>query len=80
MVSAQTKALDELRFESEELYQQAIQHDIELIPIHINGPLSTPKIENYPFIDGDYVDVTKIYEGEVVEPKKQKKFNKQMTQ
>lgn len=70
MVSAQRKALDELRFESEELYQQAIQHDLEMVPIVINGPVATPPIKNYEFVDGDYIDATKVYEGEVVEPKK----------
>lgn len=66
MVNAQKKALDELRFESEELYQHAIQHDLDMVPIEIEGPVSTPKIQNYVFIDGDYINVTKLYDGEVV--------------
>jgi large subunit ribosomal protein L40 len=70
MVSAQTKALDELRFESEELYQQAIQHDLEMIPVHLSGPVATPPIKDYQYVDGDYIDTTKVFEGEVVEPKK----------
>lgn len=68
IVSAQKKALNELRFESEELYQQAIQHDLDMIPITIIGPVETPPIVNYGFVDGDYINTTKIYEGE--EPEK----------
>lgn len=64
MVSAQKKALDELRFESEELYQQAIQHDLNMVPISIEGPVQTPPIKDYGFVDGDYIDTTKMYEGE----------------
>lgn len=68
MVSAQKKALDELRFESEELYQQAIQPDMEMIPLEFEGPVATPPIKNYSFVDGDYINTTKLYEGE--EPEK----------
>jgi large subunit ribosomal protein L40 len=64
MISAQKKALDELRFESEELYQHAIQPDINMIPIVIQGPVETPPIKNYSYIDGDYQDTTKTYDGE----------------
>lgn len=69
MVNAQNKALEELRLESEELYQQAIQPDMNMIPIVIVGPVNTPKIKDYQFVDGDYIDKTKVYEGEVTEPK-----------
>lgn len=68
MVSAQKKALDELRFESEELYQQAIQPDMDMIPLTFEGPVATPPIKNYAFVDGDYINTTKLYEGE--EPEK----------
>lgn len=64
VVQAQTKALQELRFESEELYQQAIQPDIDMIPFIAKGPVSTPPIKDYQFIDGDYNDITKKYDGE----------------
>lgn len=64
MVHAQTKALQELRFESEELYQQAIQPDIDMVPFTAKGPMKTPPIENYDYVDGDYNDVTKKYDGE----------------
>ena len=69
MVNAQKKALDELSYESEELYQQAIQPDIGMIPIVCTGPVNTPPMKEYPYIDGDYIDKTKLYEGEVADPK-----------
>jgi large subunit ribosomal protein L40 len=68
MAQSQKKALDELRFESEELYQQAIQPDIEMIPLVIEGPVATPPIKKYSCVDGDYINTTKVYEGE--EPEK----------
>lgn len=64
MVVAQTKALNELRFESEELYQQAIQPDMEMIPFVAKGPVNTPPNKSYAFVDGDYNNVTKLYDGE----------------
>jgi large subunit ribosomal protein L40 len=68
MAQSQKKALNELRFESEELYQQAIQPDIEMIPLISEGPVATPPVKNYDFVDGDYINTTKVYEGE--EPEK----------
>lgn len=44
---SQEKALNELRAESEELYQAAIQVDEFLLPITIKGPAYTPPIKNY---------------------------------
>lgn len=64
VVDAQNKALQELRFESEELYQQAIQHDSEMIPFVAKGPVQTPPLKDYTYVDGDYNDITKKYEGE----------------
>lgn len=55
LVQAQFKALEELRMESEELYQEAIQPDISLLPFKAKGPVSTPPIENYDSPDGDYI-------------------------
>merc|ERR1712038_2230484 len=60
--ASQQKALDELRAESEELYQQAIQIDPDLLPYEHKGPLSTPPIEKYDAPDGDYFDTTKVYD------------------
>jgi large subunit ribosomal protein L40 len=64
IVQAQAKALQELRFESEELYQQAIQPDMEMIPFSAKGPSNTPPVKDYQYIDGDYNDITKKYDGE----------------
>ncbi|XP_043274301.1 39S ribosomal protein L40, mitochondrial isoform X2 [Venturia canescens] len=61
---SQQKALDELRAESEELYMQAIQVDNAMVPLTIVGPKNTPSIMHYDSPDGEYVDVTKKFEGE----------------
>lgn len=47
IVRSQQKALTELRLESEELYQAAIQPDELLLPITLKGPVHTPPIKNY---------------------------------
>ncbi|XP_064650884.1 large ribosomal subunit protein mL40-like [Lineus longissimus] len=59
--AAQERALDELRKESEELYQKAIQIDSKLIPFKKSGPVDTPPIKDYDCPDGDYTDTTKTY-------------------
>lgn len=59
---AQEKALSELKFESEELYEEAIQPDLKLVPFNAIGPVSTPPIEKYESPDGDYIDVSKKWE------------------
>lgn len=64
VVLSQQKALDELRSESEELYQAAIQVDLSFLSHNVQGPVSTPPIKAYDSPDGDYVDVTKKYDGE----------------
>ncbi|XP_017779837.1 PREDICTED: 39S ribosomal protein L40, mitochondrial [Nicrophorus vespilloides] len=56
---SQQHALDELRKESEELYQEAIQVDFTLLPFNAVGPVNTPKIDDYEAPDGDYVDVSR---------------------
>uniref|UniRef100_A0A1A9WT43 Large ribosomal subunit protein mL40 n=1 Tax=Glossina brevipalpis TaxID=37001 RepID=A0A1A9WT43_9MUSC len=55
LMLSQQKALDELRLESEELYQEAIQPDVSLLPIKVKGPVATPPIEDYNSPDGDYI-------------------------
>lgn len=59
---AQTRALDELRAESEELYQEAIQPDISFIPFYAKAPVATPPIEQYDSPDGEYFDVSRKWE------------------
>ncbi|XP_063991678.1 large ribosomal subunit protein mL40 [Diachasmimorpha longicaudata] len=63
-VLSQQKALDELRSESEELYQAAIQLDLSFLPHNVQGPVSTPPIRGYNTPDGEYIDITKKYDGE----------------
>ncbi|XP_050297064.1 39S ribosomal protein L40, mitochondrial [Anthonomus grandis grandis] len=55
----QQRALDELKKESEELYQEAIQPDYHMIPFTTVGPVETPAIEDYDVPDGEYQDVSK---------------------
>ncbi|XP_055381067.1 39S ribosomal protein L40, mitochondrial [Condylostylus longicornis] len=55
-------ALEELRKESEELYQEAIKPDLSLVPFSFTGPVATPPIDNYDSPDGEYIDVTKKWE------------------
>ncbi|XP_016924958.4 large ribosomal subunit protein mL40 [Drosophila suzukii] len=55
LVQAQNKALAELRRESEELYQAAIEIDPQLLPVAVKGPVATPPIKNYVSPDGDYL-------------------------
>lgn len=62
LLLAQQKALQELRYESEDLYQQAIQPDEQLLPIKVVGPVSTPPIKNYDSPDGEYINTTKTFE------------------
>ncbi|KAG8281134.1 39S ribosomal protein L40, mitochondrial [Homalodisca vitripennis] len=56
---SQARALNELRQESEELYQEAIQIDPALLPFVVQGPVVTPPIPDYESPDGEYVDITK---------------------
>ncbi|XP_073819374.1 mitochondrial ribosomal protein L40 [Musca autumnalis] len=55
IMQSQRKALEELRLESEELYQEAIQPDMTLLPVKIKGPVATPPISNYASPDGEYI-------------------------
>ncbi|EDW42616.1 39S ribosomal protein L40, mitochondrial [Drosophila sechellia] len=55
LVQAQNKALAELRRESEELYQAAIDIDPQLLPVAVKGPVATPPIKDYVSPDGDYL-------------------------
>lgn len=55
LMQSQSKALEELRLESEELYQEAIQPDMTLLPIKVKGPVATPPIQDYVSPDGEYI-------------------------
>lgn len=62
VILSQKKALAELRLESEELYQEAIQPDISLIPFFSKGPVATPPIEKYESPDGEYNDISRKWD------------------
>lgn len=62
MCRSRQRALEELRTESEELYQSAIQVDEQLIPFVHRGPLETPPIDGYVAPDGDIQDTTKVFD------------------
>lgn len=57
----QREALEELKMESEELYEAALKPDLLLFPFTHEGPAYTPPIPNYEAPDGKYNDVTKVY-------------------
>ncbi|XP_046627080.1 39S ribosomal protein L40, mitochondrial [Neodiprion virginianus] len=61
VLGSHQKALDELKMESEELYLEAIQVDLNLVPYSSRGPVSTPPIKNYPSPDGEYQDISKTW-------------------
>lgn len=60
-LEAQREALEELKLESEELYQAALKPDPTLFPFTQEGPTHTPPIAKYEAPDGKYSDVTKVY-------------------
>ncbi|KAJ8880564.1 hypothetical protein PR048_017034 [Dryococelus australis] len=62
LLFSQQKALNELKKESEDLYQAAIQIDPKLIPFKAKGPVRTPLINQYESPDGEYVDVSRKWE------------------
>lgn len=47
LLKSQQRALIELRQESEELYQAAIQPDDLMLPMEVKGPVYTAPIKNY---------------------------------
>lgn len=61
LMKAQEQALNELRLESEELYQGAIQRDDDLFPFERQEPTYTPPLPGYEAPDGKCNDITKVY-------------------
>src|SRR5437016_1648916 len=59
MLGSQQKALDELKIESEELYQSAISLDDALTCFETKGPVETPQIKDYDFPNGDTYNISK---------------------
>lgn len=60
-LKAQREALEELKIESEELYQAAIKPDPSVFPFSHEGPSYTPPMPKYDAPDGKYNDITKVY-------------------
>ena len=60
-LEAQRQALEELRLESEELYQAALAPDLALLPFTHQGPGYTAPIVNYEAPEGKYNDISKVY-------------------
>ncbi|XP_014016963.1 large ribosomal subunit protein mL40 isoform X1 [Salmo salar] len=60
-VEAQREALEELRLESEELYQAALRPDPLLFPFNHQGPSYTPPKAQYEAPEGKYNNITKVY-------------------
>ncbi|XP_039627523.1 39S ribosomal protein L40, mitochondrial [Polypterus senegalus] len=60
-LEAQRVALEELRLESEELYQAAVKRDQKLFPFESEGPCYTPPKSGYQAPEGKYNDITKVY-------------------
>lgn len=60
-LEAQRQALEELRLESEELYQAALAPELDFLPFTHQGPSYTPPIQNYEAPEGKYNDITKVY-------------------
>uniref|UniRef100_A0A670JI18 Large ribosomal subunit protein mL40 n=1 Tax=Podarcis muralis TaxID=64176 RepID=A0A670JI18_PODMU len=61
LVDAQEAALKELRLESEELYEAAIQRDDGLFPFERQELMHSPPLPKYEAPEGKCVDVTKVY-------------------
>ncbi|KAG8037095.1 hypothetical protein G9C98_004417 [Cotesia typhae] len=64
MIASQHRALEELKAESQDLYDAAIELDMSLLLLEVSGPTWTPPIPNYDMPDGDYFDISKKWEGE----------------
>ncbi|XP_061784226.1 large ribosomal subunit protein mL40 [Nerophis lumbriciformis] len=60
-LQAQMEALEELKAESEELYQAALTPDLQMFPFTYEGPAYTPPNTTYDAPDGKYNDITKVY-------------------
>lgn len=60
-LEAQREALEELKLESEELYQAALKPDLSLVPFTYEGPTYTPPNKTHEAPDGKYNNITKVY-------------------
>jgi len=62
ITNSQQKALDQLKCISPELYLEAVQVDLQLVPFSASGPTRTPSLESYEPPDGEFVDTTPKWE------------------
>ncbi|KAF6198325.1 hypothetical protein GE061_008073 [Apolygus lucorum] len=62
IVLSQQWALDQLRAESEELYEAAVTPDEALMPFKVDGPVETPPIQKYDSPDGEFIDASKKWD------------------
>ena len=60
VLKAQIVALEELRAESESLYDAAIQFDPSLLGMELRGPCASPPVPGY-LQDGEYKDTTPTF-------------------
>eukprot|EP00095_Tigriopus_kingsejongensis_P003207 maker-scaffold50_size457468-snap-gene-1.17 protein:Tk03207 transcript:maker-scaffold50_size457468-snap-gene-1.17-mRNA-1 annotation:"39s ribosomal protein mitochondrial" len=60
VIISQQKALEELRGLSLNLYFEAIQSDLGLLPFRVKGPVYTSRLEDY-IQDGEYKDTSKQF-------------------
>ncbi|XP_070548419.1 large ribosomal subunit protein mL40-like isoform X2 [Ptychodera flava] len=61
VLSAQQYALEQLKKESEELYEMAVECDDSLLPLEFHGPVETPALTDYDSPEGEYVDISKDF-------------------
>lgn len=61
-LKSQEEALKELKRDSPQLYNAAIQLDAELVPYVREGPVHTMPVAQYEAPEGDFLDVTKLYD------------------
>jgi len=62
IVASQRRALEELRLESEELYEAALKVDFAYIPCELKGPVETPPIKGFVAAEGDFTNISKKWE------------------
>lgn len=65
IMMSQEKALRELKAASMELYKRAVEIDESYLPYNATGPVQTPPIKDYWSPDGEYVETTIKYPGEI---------------
>ncbi|XP_017879606.1 39S ribosomal protein L40, mitochondrial [Ceratina calcarata] len=65
VMMSQETALRELKAASIELYKKAVEIDDSYLPYNATGPVDTPPIKDYESPDGEYIETTVKYPGEI---------------